>query len=797
MCVRARVPALTRTRLQDAAFDSEVFLSRVVHGALDAATADAAASSDKHAFEHLELLTRELQRCALARPACDATLAPPERAKCLAECGTRSRSGRAACAHTSRSSRLQRRRRRTLTWRVPRAPACTVRAALTGPRAARQASVSSMSASCDALLVQFGVLDDRVARVGRTAAHIGDRLANVDSARRRAETAVDLISALSLFDTDGAPALGPLFTDDNRLPEAAALTNRLLALAESGAAAGLPSCARALARLQTYANGLENRLVARFDAAGGKQDVAGMAAAAAVLTSFNGGASCVARFVATRPMFLTMGLGEDASPSDTPPATEAEALSAATAVVRVLGVQFRDLLRDARDDAATVTAVFPAPSVAMSTLVQRLLEQRVRSALESTVPPLLPPEASAAAAAPPRLARLLVLAGAYERTMELATRLAALPGCGGAPLDAVAAADELFVTWRDRYLDDELMTQRGLGEGDSFGIAGAEARLARAGDALTRCELLVRAPAARAAAAAALVHALCVDIIRHMRSGLDGACAAVASRTKTHTAATPGVTAVGEGAGALLDEAGRACRVVHALQQHLADSAAPLLVADPGARAAAADSARQAGIFIEAALANCLQCAVAAAAAAAERTLAHEQSKADFSPKTVGNSGDAPDAPQLAADRPTVACMRVVALLERVHAAASAALDAHNCLALSTSLAGRLLSMLEAHLLGFLYTPAGGLRLKRDLAEYGTLLAAWGVPQAAAPQRRLAELGALVNILIAPRPALASLLHGEGLGVAVQRPELLRWLALRGDYRKNEKAYAVMVTAPV
>lgn len=126
---------------------------------------------------------------------------------------------------------------------------------------------------------QFGVLDDRVARVGRTAAHIGDRLAGVDAARARAESAVDLISALSLFDTDGAPALGPLFTDDARAEEAAVLTHRLLELAELGAAAGLPSCARAQARLLTYANGLENRLVTQFDAAEGRKDTAQMAGA--------------------------------------------------------------------------------------------------------------------------------------------------------------------------------------------------------------------------------------------------------------------------------------------------------------------------------------------------------------------------------------------------------------------------------------------------------------------------------------------------------------------------------------
>jgi len=634
---------------------------------------------------------------------------------------------------------------------------------------------------------QFGVLDDRVARVGRTAAHTGDRLAGVDAARARAESAVDLISALSLFDTDGAPALGPLFTDDARVEEAAVLTHRLLELAELGAAAGLPSCARAQARLLTYANGLENRLVTQFDAAEGRRDTAQMAAAAAVLTSFNGGASCVARFVTTRAMFLTMGPGDDTTQAATP-TNETEAIAAATDVVRSLGTQFRDLLRSAREEAVTVAAIFPAAGTVCSTLVQRLLEQRVRGALEAAIPPPLPADAPALTAASPRLARLLIIAGAYERTMELASRLASLPGCSGAPLDAVAAADELFVTWRDRYLDDELMTQRGLGEGDPFGTAGAEARLPRAGDALARCALLVRAPSARAAAAAALLHALCADIIRHVRAGLDGTCAASQTRIRLHTAATPAATVVAEGAGAMLEEAGRVCTFVAAFQAHLAE-AAQLLTGDSGARAAAADSARQAGLFLEAALASCLQSAITAASAAGERTLTAEQAKSDFAPKPVGRSSDE-TAPELTADRPTVACMRVVLLLGRVHAAASGALDAHNCLALCSALAERLLVTLEQHLLAFRYTPAGGLRLKRDLAEYGSQLSAWGVQPGALPQRRLAELGALANLLVAPRPALVGLLGGEGLGLAVRREEALRWLTLRTDYKKSERPFS-------
>ncbi len=45
---------------------------------------------------------------------------------------------------------------------------------------------------------------------------------------------------------------------------------------------------------------------------------------------------------------------------------------------------------------------------------------------------------------------------------------------------------------------------------------------------------------------------------------------------------------------------------------------------------------------------------------------------------------------------------------------------------------------------------------------------------------------------MAPRPALAGLLGGEGLGAAVQREEALRWLALRADFRKNDRVFSAL-----
>ena len=266
--------------------------------------------------------------------------------------------------------------RKPVPMHVPPSPGCLL---------AYQAAVAATQPGAEALQQHFGVLDSRIAKVGRTAAHVGDRLSAVDAARSRAEEAADLISALALFDCEGPPTLGPLFTDDARLADAVALTPRLLHLAEAGAGSGLASCARAREQLQAFATSLETRLVARFDAGQQARDTAAMAQAAALLTSFNGGAAAVARFVATRPMFLTLGPGDGASSQAARPETEAAACDAAAAAVRSLGAQFKELLRGAKEEAGLVAAVFPSPGAAMATLVQRLLEQRVRGALDAAM----------------------------------------------------------------------------------------------------------------------------------------------------------------------------------------------------------------------------------------------------------------------------------------------------------------------------------------------------------------------------------------------------------------------------
>eukprot|EP00887_Chlorella_sp_A99_P001500 scaffold8.g1500.t1 len=171
----------------------------------------------------------------------------------------------------------------------------------------------------------FSDLEARMNGVTQTAANVGNRLASADRHRQRALEAVAAITTLRAFARARQPAdLPPLFHDDARMGEAAAMTGKLLALAAEiassreqggaprpGSGGGRPppelgSVEHALEQLELYRNLLDNRVVSRFDAALAAQNLPAMADCAATMARFPGGeALLVQRYISTRPIFKT------------------------------------------------------------------------------------------------------------------------------------------------------------------------------------------------------------------------------------------------------------------------------------------------------------------------------------------------------------------------------------------------------------------------------------------------------------------------------------------------------------
>jgi hypothetical protein len=97
-------------------------------------------------------------------------------------------------------------------------------------------------------------------------------------------------------------------------------------------------------------------------------------------------------------------------------------------LMKGLSTLYKEIIETVRKEAATVAAVFPSPDAVMAILVQRVLEQRVVAVLDNLLP-------KPSLTSPPPMEEggyqqyLRTLAGAYEKTQELAKELHLL-GCG-------------------------------------------------------------------------------------------------------------------------------------------------------------------------------------------------------------------------------------------------------------------------------------------------------------------------------------------------------------------------------
>ncbi|PSC72605.1 exocyst complex component sec10 [Micractinium conductrix] len=411
-----------------------------------------------------------------------------------------------------------------------------------------RARVAAMEAEWAGVRRGFGELEARMTGVTQAATKIGNRLQNADACRQRALEAADQIGCLHDFAHASDPSdLPPLFHDDSRLAEAAALTSRLLAVAQElmrarervsvaeprprvGGAAPEPGSLEAAAeQLELYRNVLDNRLVARFDAALGRQDLRAMAECARTMAEFSRGeAILVQRYISTRPMFTNLKELQATAASQAAAAAAAAALAVGTpdseealeaeaaadaAALRGLANLYKHLLGTLRDEAVVIEQVFPSPHRALGQYIQRVFEQKVQAAVDAA---LRPPPAGAGHAL--LHGRLRTMAEVYKRTRALADDLQEL--CGGEDGGAAAGvnvgelADMVCADALGAYLGMELRwlslqyeaaaAARGAGAGLS--LEAVQGMLATNEEAVERC-LLLSPPAALASSLRQLFHA--------------------------------------------------------------------------------------------------------------------------------------------------------------------------------------------------------------------------------------------------------------------------------------------------
>ncbi|KAL6513107.1 Exocyst complex component 5 [Orobanche gracilis] len=699
-------------------------------------------------------------------------------------------------------------------------------------------TLSELEKGVDGLFDSFARLDSRISSVGQTAAKIGDHLQSADAQRETASQTIDLIKYLMEFNSSPGDLmeLSPLFSDDSRVAEAASIAQKLniagsfsnsldigtfaeedigrqglaVSIGNATASRGLEV---AVANLQEYCNELENRLLARFDSASQKRELSTMAECAKILSQFNRGTSAMQHYVGLRPMFDLEVMNEDAKLVLGDPGSQPSPSNAA----RGLSSLYKEITDTVRKEAATITAVFPSPNDVMSILVQRVLEDRIPKLLEKLLvkPSLLNP--------PPieeggLILYLRMLAVAYEKTQDLAKDLQTV-GCGD--LDAEGLIESMFLPHKDIYIEYEQASLRQLykskmeelraeshqsseptgsiGRAKGASIASSQQQISVTvvtefvrwnEEAISRSTLFSSQAATLAANVRAVFTCLLDQVSLYITEGLERArdglteAAALRERFVLGTSMSRRVAAAAASAAEAAAAAGessfrsfmvsvqRCGSSVAIIQQYFANSISRLLLPVGGAHAASCEEMATAMSSAEGAAYKGLQQCIETVMAEVERLLSAEQKATDFrSP----DDGIAPD------HRPTNACTRSVAYLSRVLESAFTALEGFNKQAFLTELGNRLHKVLLNHWQKFTFNPSGGLRLKRDITEYGEFVRSFNAPTV---DEKFELLGSLANVFIVAPESLSTLFEGT----PSIRKDAQRFIQLRDDYKSAKLA---------
>ncbi|XP_047971420.1 exocyst complex component SEC10b isoform X1 [Salvia hispanica] len=688
-------------------------------------------------------------------------------------------------------------------------------------------TLSELEKGVDGLFDSFARLDSRISSVGQTAAKIGDHLQSADAQRETASQTIDLIKYLMEFNSSPGDLmeLSPLFSDDSRVAEAASIAQKLRSFAEedigrqgidssvTGNATASRGLEVAVANLQEYCNELENRLLARFDAASQKRELSTMAECAKILSQFNRGNSAMQHYVGLRPMFDLEVMNEDAKLVLGDPGSQPSPSN----VARGLSSLYKEITDTVRKEAATITAVFPSPNDVMLILVQRVLEDRIPKLLEKLLvkPSLLNP---------PRMEDgglilyLRLLAVAYEKTQDLARDLRGV-GCGD--LDIEGLTESLFLPHKDIYIEYEQSSLRQMykskmeelraesqqslessgtiGRSKGASISSSQQQISVTvvtefvrwnEEAVSRCTLFSSQPAALAANVRAVFTCLLDQVSLYITEGLERSrdslteAAALRERFVIGTSMSRRVAAAAASAAEAAAAAGessfrsfmvavqRCGSSVAIVQQYFANTISRLLLPVDGAHAASCEEMATAMSSAEGAAYKGLQQCIETVIAEVERLLSAEQKSTDYrSP----DDGIAPD------HRPTTACTRVVAYLSRVLESAFTALEGLNKQAFLTELGNRLHKGLLNHWLKFTFNPSGGLRLKRDITEYGEFVRSFNAPTV---DEKFELLGIMANVFIVAPESLSTLFEGT----PSIRKDAQRFIQLRDDYKSAKLA---------
>ncbi|KAF8725448.1 hypothetical protein HU200_019970 [Digitaria exilis] len=637
-------------------------------------------------------------------------------------------------------------------------------------------TLGELEKGVDGLFDSFARLDSRISSVGQTAAKIGDHLQSAESQRETASQTIDLIKYLMEFNSTPGDLmeLSPLFSDDSRVAEAASIAQKLRSFAEEdvgrhgvASAVGSANASRglevAVANLQEYCNGQFASFQHFY-----------RAFVPLLILRFNRGTSAMQHYVATRPMFIDVEIMN----TDIQVVLGDEGLQADSSYIADgLSTLYKEIADTVRKEATTITAVFPSPNEVMAILVQDL--QSI--------------------------------------------------GCGD--LDIEGLIESIYVAHKDEYTEFEQASLRQLYQAKMAELK-AEAKqhsestgsIGRAKgaslttspqqlisvtvvtefvrwneEAIARCTLLFSQPTTVAANVRSIFACLLDQVSQYLTEGIDRArdslneaanmrerysIGSSVSRRVAQAAANAAEAAATAGESSFrsfMIAVQRCASSVAILQQYFSNTISRLLLPVDGAHPSACEDMGSAVSVVEAAAHKGLLQCIDTVMSEVERLLSSEQKATDY---RTPDDGAAPD------HRPTNACIRIVAYLSRVLEVAFNALEGLNKQSFLTELVFVLLTLWFAFWIAVLpwifvvgdesvhamVRFSGGLRLKRDITEYGDFVRSFNAPSI---DEKFELLGIVANVFIVAPESLASLFEGT----PSIRKDALRFIQLRDDYK--------------
>ncbi|CAF4911660.1 unnamed protein product [Pieris macdunnoughi] len=621
----------------------------------------------------------------------------------------------------------------------------------------------------------FSALDERMSRCGGRALDVGEKLGAARAPRARAAAARDLLSHLANFLSPG-PVLSDLFSDSNKLNEAADVIQKLYTIAQE-----LPPDKFEVARKKIEAkyDEIERNLIEDFVKAQHQSNMAKMKEIANIMTNFKGYSQCVDAFIETSQMNTLTG--KDI---------------------------FSSVLPLCKKNNAIINNVFPNPEQVMSKFVlnifhlklQKYIQTKLadKNDLEKYLRNLYDVYTSTQRVCDELVAARLVSAEGDEATGEL-RREALVNGAMAAGADGYGALElrrlkaALAAALHDYYADKRHVKRQPQGGGfqelrrDLQAALGgrapitiahiedyggetflcrklAETVLASARTSFLRCRTLCSGAELDNCALSLLEVLIQHLLVEHVDYALDlGVHSIPIAEGKT----PPQIY--------FFDIVHETNQIVKMFGECFQECVLPC-VSSAGKRADCVQRKKAVVEQLEMKLDAGLERAISAAVGWVRMYLQTEQRKSDFKPEG--------DVDTLASP----ACLGVVAFVAGLMERVARTLDGANRAAVAAELAVRLHRVIYDHLHNYQFNSAGAMIAICDVKEYRSAVCGRGGTGAPAPAPALFDaLHALCNLLLVKPENLHQVCEGETLA-ELDRSVLLNFIQLRADYKSHKLA---------